>query len=415
MMSLAGAASVGAEGLVCLTCHSAPGFNKVGVKGTLKSLHVDKATLEASVHASNSCLDCHVDFKGQSFPHKPTAQPVQCVGCHHSGNTAGAPDISHIDAFADSVHGAAMKKGDPDAPGCASCHGTHDIKPASDPQSMTYRGNVPTTCGGCHFDAAFAKRHKIQSVKGYTDSVHAKVAMRENGFDAAAVCTDCHGVHDIKAPGEPRSSVGRLRVPDTCGRCHADIRRQYIESIHGKAVATGVLNAPVCTDCHGEHNIVDNSAPQSPVYPTHVVATCSKCHENKQIQSQYGLPADRLSSYISSYHGVANKFGDVTVANCATCHGAHGILPSSDPHSAINKANLPKTCGKCHPNAGKNFAVGSIHVIPTAKQDRIVFWVRTFYILFVVGLMSSFCGYILLDLRARWIGRLPWRRGGHPR
>lgn len=404
-----------AADLVCLTCHSAPGFRETGIQGKAKSLFVDADMLAASAHKGKKCIDCHADFKGQPLPHKQTADPVKCARCHHSGNKVGAPDTSHIDLYTDSVHGNALKKGDPDAPTCKTCHGTHDIRHAGDPKSMICRENIPKTCGKCHFDTGFAKRHKVANVKSFTDSVHARVAVLKNGFKTAAVCTDCHGVHDIRPPSELTSSVSRPRVPDTCGKCHKGVLKRYMASIHGRAAAKGVQSAPVCTDCHGEHLIMARSEAESPVYPTHVVATCSKCHENAKIQRRFGLPANRLSSYISSYHGVANKYGDITVANCSTCHGAHDILPSKDPRSAVNKKNLPKTCGKCHPGASKNFGNGSIHVVPTPKHDIIVFWVRAFYMLFVVGLIGSFCGYIVLDLRARWIGRLPWRRGGHQR
>ncbi|MHB9037633.1 MAG: hypothetical protein ACYC64_13280 [Armatimonadota bacterium] len=404
-----------AADLACLTCHSAPGFREVRTNGKEKSLFVDIDLLDKSAHADKSCLDCHEDFRGQRLPHKHRAEPVQCARCHHNGNHVGAPDNSHIDLYADSVHGNALKKGDPDAPVCKTCHGTHCIRPTDDPKSTVYRANVPKTCGKCHFDPLFAKLHKLPSVKKYKESVHARAVEQGDEFDIAAVCTDCHGVHDIESSGKKGSSVSRPHVPDTCGKCHDQELKDYQASIHGKAAARGVQSAPVCTDCHGEHLISKPSNPDSPVYPTRVAATCSKCHEDIKIQHKYGLPADRLSSYISSYHGVANKYGDVTVANCATCHGAHDVLPSDDPKSAVNKKNLPETCGKCHPGAGKNFAAGSIHVLPSTKRDVIVYWVRTFYMLFVVGMIGSFCGYILLDLRARWIGRLPWRRGDHRR
>jgi hypothetical protein len=406
---------VQASDLACLTCHSAPGFTEPARDGKEKSLYVNSEALASSVHGGMKCLDCHVDFAGQTAPHKLHADPVQCALCHHNDNHVGASAASYVDKYSDSVHGNALHGGSPDAPDCKSCHGTHGIKPASDPTSATYRGNIPKTCGQCHFDPGFAKRHKLPSVKNYTDSVHAKAMEGKDGMMVAAVCTDCHGVHDITAPGHIGSSVGRARVPETCGKCHREVLTEYEGSIHGKAAARGVKSAPVCTDCHGEHLISRPSNPASPVYPTRVAATCSKCHEDAKIQRKFGLPAGRLSSYISSYHGVANKYGDVTVANCATCHGAHNVLPSSDPKSTVNKKNIPATCGKCHPGAGANFAQGSIHVLPTPKQDPIVFWVRSFYMLFVVGLIGSFVGYIMLDLRARWIGRLPWRRGGHSR
>jgi hypothetical protein len=278
---------------------------------------------------------------------------------------------------------------------------------------MIHRTHVAATCGKCHFNQGFVKRHKLKNIKKYNDSVHAKIVEVNKEYTTAAVCTDCHGVHDIAAPGKMGSSVSRPNVPETCGKCHKTVYHKYKASIHGIAVAKGIKSAPVCTNCHGEHSISKPSSPESPVYPTHVVATCSKCHEDVKLQRKYGLPANRLSTYISSFHGVANRYGDITVANCATCHGAHTVLPSKDPRSAVNKNNMAKTCGVCHPGAGKNFSMGSIHVLPTPKNDVTVFWVRIFYMLFVAGIISSFVGYIILDLRARWIGRLPWRRGEH--
>jgi len=411
--SVVGTQQLYAGDLACLTCHSAPSFREVKVGGTDKSIYIDPDLLSKSVHKGKSCLDCHTDFKGQTLPHKQKADPVRCIKCHYSGNKVGAPDTTHIDRFTDSVHGGALQKGDPDAPQCMTCHGSHNIKPATDPKSMIHRTHVAATCGKCHFSPAFVKRHKLKNIAKYNDSVHAKIVEVNHEYTTAAVCTDCHGVHDIKAPGRSESSVSRPNVPETCGKCHKTEYFKYKASIHGTAVAQGVKSAPVCTNCHGEHLINKPSSPESPVYPTHIVATCSKCHEDAKIQRKYGLPADRLSTYMGSFHGVANKYGDITVANCATCHGAHNVLPSSDPRSDVNKNNLVKTCGACHPNASKNFAKGTIHLDPSPKRDVIVFWIRLFYMLFVVGIISSFVGYIILDLRARWIGRLPWRRGEH--
>jgi DnaJ-class molecular chaperone len=387
-------------------CHSAPGLSKT-IDGKTVSLHVEAGEFRASVHAKKACVECHVDFRGQGFPHKQSAAPVQCSRCHYIGNVAGAPNLTPMKEYADSVHGRAVQRGDPDAPKCKDCHGTHGTRAASDPESSVYRANIADTCGECHLDSKMAERHHIPGpakVRLYKNSVHGK-AVRTQGLMAAAVCTDCHGVHNIRAARELRSTVNKPHVPETCGQCHRELYRVYKESFHGKALAQGIKDAPACTDCHGEHTIQRPSEPASSVYPTHVVTTCSKCHEDVKIERRYGLPANRLSTYIDSYHGVANKYGDVTVANCATCHGAHDIRPSADPKSAIHRKNLPKTCGKCHPRAGANFAKGSIHVFPTKHQDRGVYWVRQFYTGFIFLLIASFCCYIALDLFARWRGR----------
>lgn len=405
-----GTSCVFADSLKCLTCHSAPGFRKV-VAGKAKSLFIDTNEVAQSVHAKRDCLDCHRDFIGQKFPHKQTADPVNCSVCHYKGNGVGAPDKSHVESYRDSVHGSAMAKGDKDAPRCSNCHGTHGIRKNNDPKALDYQANIPTTCGKCHFDPELAKRHGISDVSRYQKSVHATI-IRKDRLVMSAVCTDCHGVHDIRAPGDKASKVDKPHIPATCGKCHGAIYKQYESSIHGTAVAKGVKEAPVCTNCHGEHGIQATSATSSSVYPTHVAATCGKCHENVGIQKKYGLPANRLASYVGSYHGIASRFGDLTVANCATCHGAHRILPSSDPKSPINKKNLPETCGKCHPGAGENFAKGTIHVFPTMKQDAVAYWVRLGYRIFIVLLIGSFVGLIVLDVIARIMGRLPGRKRG---
>lgn len=408
---LPGARFAHADSLKCLRCHSAPGLLKT-TEGRYVSLHVNRDELTSSAHALRDCLDCHTDFRGQPFPHKRKADPVNCIRCHHKGNAVGAPDSLHVEGYTESVHGEALKRGNADAPRCANCHGTHGIRGPSDPKSSVYRTNIPVMCGKCHLDEALVERHGLPDVTEYANSVHAGISHKD-GPGLAAVCTDCHGVHDIQPAISPTSGTNKVRVPATCGKCHAKIQELYEKSIHGSALAQGVEDAPACSDCHGEHGIRSISTAASSVNPAHVVTTCSKCHENVRIQRRYGLPAHRLATYMASYHGVANKFGQITVANCATCHGAHNVLPSSDPQSPVNKANLSKTCGGCHPGAGDNFAKGTVHVFLARDGDAIVYWVRLAYLIFIAGLIGVFCMYIALDLFARWRGRLPWR-GGTP-
>lgn len=391
-------AQASAANVRCLACHSAPGLSKKLPDRSVISLHVDETTYRNSAHGNKLCVDCHTDPGFQAFPHKPSISQVKCSSCHFMGNGKGAPVAGSVMEYADSVHGRAAKRGDPDAPKCKDCHGSHDIRPPSDPKSSVFRSNVPATCGKCHSDVKMAKKHKIPAVgsyKLYKKSVHGRIA---NGHPPYAVCTDCHGAHTIQAAVDPMSTVNKKHIPTTCGKCHKKIFAEYQESVHGRAIAEGEKDAPVCTNCHGEHNILPPGERKSSVYPTHVVATCSKCHEDLRIQRQYGLPANRLGTYIDSYHGIANEFGETTVANCATCHGSHLVLPSKNLKSTVNKANLPATCGKCHPGAGENFAKGTIHVMPSMKQDPLLYWIQAIYRIFVCAMIASFVAYIALDL-----------------
>ena len=168
-----------------------------------------------------------------------------------------------------------------------------------------------------------------------------------------------------------RSKVNHWKVPGTCAQCHKEIAREFNESVHGEAVKAGVRDAPVCIDCHGEHLIMDPKSAGSPLNAQNVSAqTCGRCHGDPRLALRYDLPADRLPSYAGSYHGLALKEGKVTAANCASCHGVHSILRSSDPRSTVNAANLPKTCGACHKGVAEaKFTIGPVHVRTEARQE----------------------------------------------
>jgi formate dehydrogenase gamma subunit len=146
-------------------------------------------------------------------------------------------------------------------------------------------------------------------------------------------------------------------------------------------VLRGVRGSPVCTDCHGEHSILAPSEPQSLVNPARVSSvTCGRCHSDERLAQRYNLPSDKVPSFEDSFHGLAMRGGSQTVANCASCHGVHNILPSSDPRSMVHPANVAKTCGSCHPGAGERFAIGAVHVRPaTASEHAVVRWIRVAY------------------------------------
>jgi hypothetical protein len=57
------------------------------------------------------------------------------------------------------------------------------------------------------------------------------------------------------------------------------------------------------------------------------MATCGRCHSDERLALRYNLPADKVPSYADSYHGLASRGGSQSVANCASCHGVHNILP----------------------------------------------------------------------------------------
>lgn len=390
-----------ADNSQCMMCHSAQSLSKTS-EGKQVSLYVDAEILSKSSHRALMCTDCHTDLRGAELPHRPNVAPVMCTRCHGKRSADGDRDTILMRQFASSVHAQTARRGDKKIVLCKDCHGTHDIRPARDPHSMVSRANIVVTCSKCHSDAATAARYNLTNVKKirlYTRSVHCKLN-KSNGLPPSAVCTDCHGTHEILAPENPKSLVNKANISKTCGECHRKQLITYQKSIHGEAIMSGMLDAAACSDCHGTHLILPSYNLDSTVYPTNVRMTCSKCHENPKIQEKYKIPANRLASYNTSYHGIANRYGNVLAANCASCHGSHDIRPSRDSRSATNKKNLPKVCGKCHQTNAQNFAKGSVHLEPSPKKDIVVFWVGTAYRVFVSLIMLAFCGYITLDLLA---------------
>ena len=268
---------------------------------------------------------------------------------------------------------------------CDTCHESHEKYP--------HPAGIPKpVCAACHRDEA----------SDYALGVHGQA--RKNGNEGAPDCGACHGsAHELLAPS---SQAFRAAVPDTCGMCHSEISEQYRASVHGQALARGVTQAPLCTDCHGEHRILKHTNEASPVNAMHIRDTCGSCHGDVRLTRKFGLPSDRLVSFDSSYHGLAAKAGSQTVANCASCHGVHNILPSSDPKSTINPRNLPKTCGQCHPGAGTRFAIGEVHLTEGTAEPAALRWVREFYWLVIpvtIGLM-------LLHNGGDWVRKLIDRR-----
>ena len=271
----------------------------------------------------------------------------------------------------------------------------HAIVSGDDPKSSVNRSNIPVTCGRCHGQKFLMESNgeTAQPFLSYQSSVHGRAIA--NGSQKAAVCTDCHGVHQILPASDPKSPISKVTVASTCGKCHTDVSNTFTASIHGQAIARGNMLAPTCTDCHGIHSIKRHTDPNSPVAEQNVSRDiCARCHEGVRLSQEFGVPGNRVTSYFDSYHGLAAEGGSVVAANCSSCHGVHNILPSSDPRSTINRANLDSTCGQCHKGVTQKFTRTPVHLQSGSRSGDIdsvaVRWVRWIYIpliLLVIGAM----------------------------
>jgi hypothetical protein len=184
---------------------------------------------------------------------------------------------------------------------------------------------------------------RVDQVQEYATSVH---GTRLRGGDTkVATCVSCHGIHGIRAPGDPLSTVYALNVADTCATCHANEEHmagyniphdqfgKYKNSVHAKALyEKHDLSAPTCNDCHGNHGAV-------PPGLASVANVCGQCHGRQAElfqKSPHKEPFDRMQA-----------------GECLKCHSNHEILAPTDAMAGIGQGSV---CTTCHKN-DSGFAV----------------------------------------------------------
>lgn len=220
----------------CRSCHEQASLVRPGPEGVVK---YDVTGLSESVHRDISCVKCHADFKYDDSEDQTLLWNVNaglaCMDCHDhekqagaykrsvhwagtqkigglaSGNTDmancgschGGHEIQSLDSEAasaalhasalqtcarsgchegfydsynDYYHGAAYKKGTPDAPACWDCHDAHGTLPSADPTSSVSAKNLPGTCaGGVATDMACHRGTSEKFVASAKHLIHKKL------------------------------------------------------------------------------------------------------------------------------------------------------------------------------------------------------------------------------------------------
>ncbi|OHB84718.1 MAG: hypothetical protein A2V98_21590 [Planctomycetes bacterium RBG_16_64_12] len=240
---------------------------------------------------------------------------------------------------------------------CGACHGAnlHRVYPAKDSRSPVFSNKQVQTCGGCH----------EEDLQTYAKTVHGN-GLFESGLMVTAVCSSCHGAHGIYYAADVRSTLHPANVAATCGKCHRFIEERLEASEHGRGSGPGRpaeraapggagKRKPSCTDCHQSHEMLN---PEELPFQLALSNRCGNCHPD--LSSRYGM----------SLHGELTRLGYAPAAQCDDCHGAHDILPVSDPksHLAAGKNRLA-TCRQCHLHAVRNFSSFDPHANYTDAQN----------------------------------------------
>ncbi len=359
----------------CLSCHNKTVQRKKG-----PPIPPIGPAFTGSVHdqMAVACVDCHSDLAGAKMPHPTKLAVPDCSQCHED----------EVKAYNKSIH-ASARRASPTSPAawCTDCHGVHDILTSKDPRSRTYHFNVVKTCSRCHANKAIiAEAHiKAGNVPAvFQDSIHGR-ALSKSGLVVAPNCATCHGHHEIRRASDPKSRVYRLNIPKTCGSCHEGILTVYQTSIHATALRAGNPRAPVCSDCHTAHAVTEaNSA-----FKMRVVHECGTCHR------------ESIRTFRDTFHGKVSTLGFARAATCADCHGAHGILPPTDPRSTVSSLHRLQTCRKCHQGATAKFAQYDPHADDHNRlRDPALFYISRAMRLLLISVFVFFGLHTLL-----WLGR----------
>jgi formate dehydrogenase gamma subunit len=195
---------------LCRRCH----FDKY--TKTLEGIHYK---LHSQGHPQTpNCIDCHGAHQITSLSHDRARSAAKCGECH--------PKLYSI--YATSVHGDALvNSNNQDVPICIDCHRAHDT---GNPLTDDYRDDIPFMCGNCHASKAIAGKYGLTTdvVKTYLSDFHGSAVSlyHEQGSGAhrprkaIAVCTDCHGTHDIKSMSALGPGETKRMLLGKCRQCH---------------------------------------------------------------------------------------------------------------------------------------------------------------------------------------------------
>ena len=278
----------------CLFCHGKEGMS-VEIGGQPLSLVIDAGKFSTSVHGTEqiACVDCHSNIT--SFPHpEVTASSPRdfsiemyptCQQCHGE----------QYQKVLDSVHQTALAAGNTNAAVCTDCHNPHTQSRLTNKDTgelLEYaRLHIPETCAKCH--------SKIYDT--YKNSVHGS-ALTEDGNPYVPTCIDCHGVHNIQ---NPTTNTFRNSTPYLCAKCHTNsaimgqydistkVLDTYVADFHGTTVKMfeetypdQPTNKPVCTDCHGIHDIAMVTDPAAGIaIKNNLLVKCQQCHPDATTDS----------------------------------------------------------------------------------------------------------------------------------
>ncbi len=258
--------------------------------------------------------------------------PQQCGLCH--------PDVRVLHQA--SVHSDELVV-------CTDCHGGDgeaiDVAKAhrGNFRGAIPRKDIPKLCASCHANSEKMRPYNLPTDQYalYETSQHGRQLAR--GDTRVAVCTDCHGTHDILKPENPTSRVFQRNIPETCAGCHADaelmkryglrtdVYQEYLNSRHAEELLRkNNRGAPECSRCHGVHGA-------TPPGVGDIDKVCGSCHSAAR------------AAFLSGPHG--RGMVAAGLPECVSCHGSHGV-------KTVQRGHIAQSCAGCHEEGSAQIDVG---------------------------------------------------------
>jgi hypothetical protein len=236
------------------------------------------------------------------------------------------------------------------------------------------------------------------------ESVHYNLL--KSGVQGAPICTDCHGAHNIPNPHAKRAMLSR-----SCAACHTDIYQAYAKSVHGRVlVEDGNQDVPACADCHTHHQVQSATTTK---FRLNAPEACVRCHGNEPLMAKYGISTTVAQTYLADFHGVTASLSkhlpadrQQIVVTCNDCHGVHDIASPKLKGSEAMKATVAAACARCHADSAPNFPAAWLsHYPPSPSHAPIVWAVGWFYRIFIPFAVIGLCLHLFLHAYRMSSGR----------
>lgn len=162
--------------------------------------------------------------------------------------------------------------------GCTGCHSNY-TKPPKESHEIISEAGAENFMKIARASCVKCKDHKKQ-VKEMSVSAHTGEPTLEALTDQPT-CLDCHTYHDEMNPKKDKiwAEQRHMDAINRCGKCHKSTYANYSDYYHGRAYKMGMVAAPACWDCHGNHSIMYSKEEGSLVAGDNLVKTCRKCHK----------------------------------------------------------------------------------------------------------------------------------------